>query len=136
MGRDFQSLTSKENRVADVFQNILEPTWEKLFFLSVNFLLPQWFATRIPWHLNKVVNDDVGYLRSLCHEIVQEKRSSFKGKNLEKGPLETDILGTLIVRGDFSDSELVDQMLTFLAAGVSIQSNIRCHFSTFFVNCC
>ncbi|QKX54221.1 uncharacterized protein TRUGW13939_01306 [Talaromyces rugulosus] len=117
MGRDFQSLTSEENRVADIFLNILEPTWEKLFFLSVNFLLPQWFTTKIPWHLNKMINDDVGYLRSLCHEIVQEKRFSFKGKNIEKSPLETDILGTMIVRGEFSDSELVDQMLTFLAAG-------------------
>ena len=31
-----------------------------------------------------------------------------------------DILGTMMVGGDFSDSELVDQMLTFLAAGVCI----------------
>jgi cytochrome P450 len=32
--------------------------------------------------------------------------------------LEADILGTMMVGGDFTDDELVDQMLTFLAAGV------------------
>ncbi|KAH8688999.1 putative cytochrome P450 monooxygenase [Talaromyces proteolyticus] len=117
MGRDFQSLTSEENKVADVFLNILEPTWEKLLFLSVNFVLPQWLAVRIPWHLNKVVSEDIGYLRSLCHEIVQEKRLAFRGKKLEEKQLETDILGTLMLRGEFSDNDLVDQMLTFLAAG-------------------
>jgi cytochrome P450 len=118
MGRDFQSLTTEKNRVADVFLNILEPTGEKLLFLVVNFVLPQWVATRIPWHLNKVVNDDIGYLRSLCRDIVQEKQLAFKGQKLDESQLEADILGTLMVRGDFSDNDLIDQMLTFLAAGV------------------
>ncbi|KKA23820.1 Cytochrome P450 monooxygenase [Rasamsonia emersonii CBS 393.64] len=53
MGRDFQSLTHAENKVADSFLAILEPTKEKLIFLGINFLLPQWFARRIPWRLNK-----------------------------------------------------------------------------------
>ncbi|KAH8692250.1 putative cytochrome P450 monooxygenase [Talaromyces proteolyticus] len=117
MGRDFQSLTHKENKVADSFLRILEPTKEKLIFLAVNFIFPQWFASRLPWKLNRVVNEETGYLRSVCHEIVQEKRRALQSQKADTSELDADILGTIMLRGEFSDDELVDQMLTFLAAG-------------------
>lgn len=119
MGRDFQSLTHSENKVADSFQEILEPTLEKVAFLAANFILPQWFMQRVPWRLNKVVENTIGYLRSLCNDIVQEKRKALTDSKLDSKEMEADILGTMMLRGEFSDSELVDQMLTFLAAGVS-----------------
>ncbi|EED13418.1 cytochrome P450 monooxygenase, putative [Talaromyces stipitatus ATCC 10500] len=115
MGRDFQSLINKKNKVADSFLAILEPSREKLIFLGVNFLLPQWFARRIPWTLNRVVDKETDFLRAVCHDIVREKREALKSHKLET--LEVDILGTIMLRGEFSDDELVDQMLTFLAAG-------------------
>lgn len=122
MGRDFQSLIHKQNKVADSFLAILEPSREKMLFLGINFLLPQWFTRRLPWRLNKVVNDETGYLRNLCHEIVREKRAALKSHKADTQELEADILGTIMLRGEFSDNELVDQMLTFLAAGVSTHS--------------
>jgi cytochrome P450 len=119
MGRDFQSLTHPENKVADSFLAILEPSFEKLTFLALNFVLPQWFMQRVPWRLNKVVEVETGYLRTLCNGIVQEKRKALRDRKLDSREMEADILGSMMLRGDFSDSELVDQMLTFLAAGVS-----------------
>lgn len=68
--------------------------------------------------LHKVVDEETGYLRRLCHEIVQEKRIALKSQKSDVQELEADILGTIMLRGEFSDDELVDQMLTFLAAGV------------------
>jgi cytochrome P450 len=120
MGRDFQSLTHKENKVADSFLAILEPSREKLIFLGVNFVFPQWFARLIPGlgRLHKEVDDETGYLRSVCHEIVREKRVALETQKVDTQELEADILGTIMLRGEFSDDELVDQMLTFLAAGV------------------
>lgn len=120
MGRDFQSLTYSENKVADSFLAILEPSIEKTAFLAINFALPQWLARRIPWRLNKLIDTEVGFLRDLCHHTVQDKRAALnpsKANNQEA--LEVDILGSIMQGGDFTDSELVDQMLTFLAAGVS-----------------
>lgn len=117
MGRDFRSLHNAKNKVADSFLAILEPTKEKMAFLAVNFILPQWFARRLPWRLNNVIDTETGYLRSLCTDIVREKRASMMFKNVTVKDLEADILGTMMLGGDFSDSELVDQMLTFLAAG-------------------
>lgn len=118
MGRDFRSLQNSENKVADSFLAILEPTKEKMAFLTVNFILPQWFAKRIPWRLNKVIDDEVGYLRDLCKGIVLEKRAAMTATKATATELEADILGSMMISGDFTDDELVDQMLTFLAAGV------------------
>jgi cytochrome P450 len=118
MGRDFRTIQNTENKVADSFMAILEPTKEKMAFLAVNFILPQWFAKRLPWRLNKVVDDEVGYLRSICKEIVHEKRIAMTATKATATELEADILGSMLLGGDFTDDELVDQMLTFLAAGV------------------
>ncbi|KAL4867836.1 hypothetical protein BDV12DRAFT_110981 [Aspergillus spectabilis] len=117
MGRDFRSIQNSENKVADSFLAILEPTKEKMAFLAINFILPQWFAKRIPWRLNKVVDDEVGYLRNLCKDIVHEKRAAITATKATAAELEADILGSMMLSGDFTDDELVDQMLTFLAAG-------------------
>lgn len=119
MGRDFQSLTHSENKVADSFLAILEPSREKIIFLAVNFTLPQWLVQRIPWRLNKVIDTEVGFLRQLCHQTVQDKRTALHQRKANQDELEADILGSMMQSGDFTDSELVDQMLTFLAAGVS-----------------
>ncbi|KAJ5226582.1 uncharacterized protein N7469_006588 [Penicillium citrinum] len=117
MGRDFRSLQNSDNKVAESFLNILEPTTEKMAFLAMNFILPQWIAQRVPWRLNKVVADETGFLRDLCNDIVREKRTSLAQSKASAKDLEADILGTMMLGGDFSDTELVDQMLTFLAAG-------------------
>ncbi|GFN20539.1 hypothetical protein AtubIFM55763_005734 [Aspergillus tubingensis] len=117
MGRDFRSLHNPENKVADSFLAILEPTREKIAFLAVNVLLPQWFARKLPWRMNKVIDTETGFLRDLCKDIVSEKRAAMLQTKATAAELEADILGTMMLGGDFSDDELVDQMLTFLAAG-------------------
>ncbi|EPS31935.1 hypothetical protein PDE_06894 [Penicillium oxalicum 114-2] len=117
MGRDFRSLQNSDNPVAESFLRILEPTKEKMAFLAMNFALPQWIARRVPWRLNHVIDTETGFLRSLCNDIVREKREMLTVSKASVEDLEADILGTMMLGGDFSDNELVDQMLTFLAAG-------------------
>ncbi|KAJ6150720.1 hypothetical protein N7470_007314 [Penicillium chermesinum] len=116
-GTGLPLLQNSENKVAESFLRILEPTKEKMAFLALNFVFPQWFTQRIPWRLNKVVAEETGFLRSLCNDIVREKREALESSKASAQDLEADILGTMMLGGDFSDTELVDQMLTFLAAG-------------------
>lgn len=125
MGRDFRSLQNSDNRVAESFLNILEPTPEKVAFLAMNFMLPQSIAQRIPWKMNDLITNETNFLRDLCNDIVCEKRQSLTESKASAQDLEADILGTMVLGGDFSDNELVDQMLTFLAAGVGRSSFAR-----------
>lgn len=120
MGRDFNSIQNKSNKVAESFASILEPTKEKMAFLVMNFTLPQWMAKRVPWRMNNILESETAYLRKTCNEIVQEKRIQLAQSKVSAEDLEADILGTMLLGGDFTDTEMVDQMLTFLAAGVSI----------------
>ncbi|CAG8047525.1 unnamed protein product [Penicillium olsonii] len=117
MGRDFNSIQNKSNKVAESFASILEPTKEKMAFLVMNFTLPQWMAKRVPWRMNNILESETAYLRKTCNEIVQEKRIQLAQSKVSAEDLEADILGTMLLGGDFTDTEMVDQMLTFLAAG-------------------
>lgn len=52
-------------------------------------------------------------LRTICRGLVIEKREAIKTNADDH----FDILSILIKSNDFSDDALVDQLLTFLAAG-------------------
>lgn len=54
------------------------------------------------------------FLRSFCRSVIQSKR-----RKPEVGTdTELDILTVAMRSGAFSDEDLVDQMMTFLAAGI------------------
>lgn len=116
MGKDFQSLTSEENKVAAAFLEVLEPSRGRLYFFAAHFFLPEWLLRRLPVGPNEVMNRNCSFLRGLCFDIVAEKHEQMRRN--EKGS-DYDILTQIMQTKEFTDSEIVDQMLTFLAAGVS-----------------
>lgn len=67
---------------------------------------------------------EVNYLRQMFHDILHEKREQLALEKNQQEHVEGDILGTMMRGGEFSDSELVDQMLTFLAAGVCLHLSL------------
>lgn len=122
MGKDFRSLTTEENKVAEAFLEVLEPSKDKLAFFAMHFAFPEWFLSRLPLKVNEMLNRNCGFLRGLCFSIVAEKKEEMLRKEKTS---EYDILTQVMKTGEFTDSEVVDQMLTFLAAGVSLPSHLR-----------
>lgn len=118
MGKDFQSLTTEDNPIAAAFLEVLEPSRERLAFLGLHFALPEWIMRVMPGFskTNEMLNRNEVFLRGLCLKIVQEKKEEVLRQ--EKGK-DYDILSQILKTEEFSDNEIVDQMLTFLAAGVS-----------------
>lgn len=114
LSRDFDSMRSSDDRIADAFIQILEPDMALVIFMVFNFLLPQWIMTRVPAKANRVINKHCTYLRELCRSILEEKKEVFR---TEKAHDENDIMTSIISSQSFSDDEIIDQMLTFLAAG-------------------
>jgi cytochrome P450 len=55
-----------------------------------------------------------GNLHRICNQLVREKREMIKTSSDSE---HVDILSVLIRSNNFSDQQLVDQLLTFLAAG-------------------
>lgn len=117
VGRDFQSLTAESNPIADAFLELLRPEVGRLVFFFLHFVIPEWVIRRLPLKENGVLNEIGGYLRNVCSDIIREKKSGLE----KKGELaEHDILSRIIQTGEFSDSEVTNQMVTFLAAGVRL----------------
>lgn len=118
LSREFGTLTMTENPIADAFAEILEPSRELVVFFAINFFFPQWICTRLPLRANETINRNCSFLRNTCATILAEKHATFLGSGSDKKPArEEDILANIIESGEFSDDEIVDQMLTFLAAG-------------------
>jgi len=95
------------------YNELLEPTLEKAIYFAANIIGPQNLIQKLPWSQNKVLRKTTGNLRRFCIALVRDRRANFKAH----GEFSNDILSLLISSNNFSDEELVDQMLTFLAAG-------------------
>lgn len=114
LSREFGTLTSDDDPVAEAFGELLDPSPELITFMVSNMFLPQWFATRLPVKANRLIRVHCSKLRTLCRTILNEKHDGLK--QAEEGA-EDDILKNIVQSGQFTDEEVIDQMLTFLAAG-------------------
>ncbi|KAI8934944.1 hypothetical protein NX059_008611 [Plenodomus lindquistii] len=116
LGRDINSLHNSDDELIANYEEILEPTTEKGLYFLLHLAFPAWFIAALPWGLNKRVKITTSNLKRICTEFVTEKKANMKYESSEKQN-SRDILSIMIRSNDFSDENLVDQLLTFLAAG-------------------
>ncbi|CZR55094.1 related to isotrichodermin C-15 hydroxylase (cytochrome P-450 monooxygenase CYP65A1) [Phialocephala subalpina] len=112
LGRDFNTLYASDDELVASYEEILEPTAEKAAFFAANLFFSAAVVNKLPWKLNQRLRTLMETLRGACRQLIQERRES---KASEKEGL--DILSLLIKSNNFADDMLVDQLLTFLAAG-------------------
>lgn len=124
IGRDFQSLENENDPISQNYSAILKPSPDLLLLFALSIMLPQWLVRQIPCKANTVLPQKIRYLRQVFHDILCEKRAQLAIEKSQQEHVEGDILGTMMRGGEFSDSELVDQMLTLLAAGVGFSHEI------------
>ena len=113
MGRDFRAIKESDDELVQAYNMLLEPTMEKAVYFAMNILGPQDLIQKLPWKQNKDLKNITGNLKRFCLDTVQRKKADLKAG----GKAGDDLLTLLIQANSFSDQELVDQMLTFLAAG-------------------
>ncbi|CAN9438240.1 unnamed protein product [Alternaria alternata] len=116
MGRDLGSLYNKDDELAKNYQEILEPTPEKVLYYLTNVILPPWLVRKLPWRLHERVTVTTRNLRRICSELLVERKMKIRCEKAE-GQESRDILSIMIRGNDQSDKNLVDQLLTFVAAG-------------------
>jgi cytochrome P450 len=113
LGRDVASLHNSDDELIKNFEEILEPSTEKGVFFLLHLVFPAWLVQALPWKLNERVRITTKDLKRICTEFVGQKRVDMKTESKES----KDILSIMVQSNNFSDSNLVDQLLTFLAAG-------------------
>ncbi|KZM21436.1 uncharacterized protein EKO05_0006299 [Ascochyta rabiei] len=113
LGRDIASLRSSEDELVKNYEEILEPTVEKGIYFACHLIFPPRLIAMLPWKLNERVKITTGNLKRICTDFVVDRKAKMKHESRES----RDILSIMIRSNNFSDENLVDQLLTFMAAG-------------------
>ena len=116
LGRDIGALRDSGDELITNYEEIMEPTRETIAYFLLHLIFPPGLISAIPWKVNDRVRITTGNLRRICKEYVADKKSKMKrgSTEAEEG---RDILSIMVQSNNFSDDNLADQLLTFLAAG-------------------
>jgi cytochrome P450 len=113
LGRKFDVVEKRQDPLGEIYEALLEPSREKLIFSMLSLALGFEFVQHIPWKMNDTFKHLTTSLDDICRPMIKEKREAIE----EKGDDHFDVLSLLIKSDNFTDTELKDQLLTFLAAG-------------------
>jgi cytochrome P450 len=114
MGRDFNAIHNSDDELARDYESLLEPSTRRGIYFALNLFGPQDLIQALPFSQTIELRRITTNLKKFCREHVQQKR--LRSHDTKESD-DMDILSLLIRSNDFSDEDLVDQLLTFLAAG-------------------
>ncbi|KAI9847987.1 MAG: hypothetical protein M1838_000686 [Thelocarpon superellum] len=112
-GKDFGAIKDPNAELAATYRKVFrlgggEKIWRLMFLL-----IPFWLLSRLPMRRNRDINQAAEVIKRIGRDLIQERKAK-----LEKGQeIGHDILSVALQSGGFSDANLVDQLMTFLAAG-------------------
>ncbi|KAI9715718.1 MAG: hypothetical protein M1828_000733 [Chrysothrix sp. TS-e1954] len=114
MGKSFGAISQPgSNALHRAYQTIFKPTTRARVLSILTVFLPVALVRRLPVKRNDEINGGMKVIKDTCRGLIQEKRQAqAQGKESE-----VDIISVAIESGGFKDEELVDQLLTFMAAG-------------------
>lgn len=113
LGREFNMLRRSADPLLDVYEELLEPAPEKILFSVTSFVFGIRLVKMLPWKMNNLFNYLSRRLDEICMPMMKQKKTMIEKS--KDGNF--DVLSLLIKSGNFTDRELKDQLLTFLAAG-------------------
>ncbi|KAI2635142.1 cytochrome P450 [Xylaria nigripes] len=113
LGHDFCAIKDHDSELNVTYRQLFAPNNQARFLALLGEFLPQRLIISLPVKRNDDINTASRYIRSVCRGLIQEK----KQKLARKEATDHDILSVALESGGFSDEDLVDQLMTFLAAG-------------------
>ncbi|CAM1506733.1 Fc.00g063740.m01.CDS01 [Cosmosporella sp. VM-42] len=113
MGRDFGAIQDENGLLVNTYRKVFKPTTQAQMLALLGLFIPAWFLNRLPVKRNEDINGAAQEIRAVCRDLIKEK----KAKLANKEQPDVDILSVALESGGFTDENLVDQLMTFLAAG-------------------
>lgn len=113
LGQDFNALQNPNTELNTTYRKIFSPSrsGQMLGLLSM-FIHPK-IIENLPIKRNDDVFDARRVIRSVSRDIIRQKKEMME-KNEKRN---VDIISVALESGGFTDENLVDQMMTFIAAG-------------------
>ena len=113
MGCDFGAIRDPNNHLNQIYKSLMQEPKQARILNLLFIVLPTAVVRWLPMERNRVLDRASQQLRSVCRGLIRDKKARLANKNLT----DVDILSVALESGHFSDDNLVDQLLTFLAAG-------------------
>ncbi|KAI1081838.1 cytochrome P450 [Whalleya microplaca] len=113
LGQDFGAIQDPTTELNQVYRDLLQPNKQAQILAILGLFFPEWVIGLLPIKRNNDINASARFIRSVCRDLIREKKVKLANKELTSH----DILSVALESGGFTDEELVDQLMTFLAAG-------------------
>lgn len=114
LGRDFGAIADPTNKLFQTYNAIFQPSRQARMLAMLGLVLPVWFVNRLPLRRNGDIAAAAQTIRSICRDLIREKQDKRARKEART---DVDILSVALESGAFTEENLVDQLMTFLAAG-------------------
>jgi cytochrome P450 len=113
MGQDFDSLMNPDNELNQTYKSIFSSNRGAQLVQLFLSMLPHWLVVALPLKQNDEIGKAISTIKSTARKLIAGKREKLvKGESKE-----IDILSVAMESGGFTDEDLVNQLMTFLAAG-------------------
>lgn len=113
MGHDFEAIEKGHHPLIQAFDDFLEPTFGKVLYWVIAATFGYSFTKMLPWKMHGTFDGIRKSVHDNCFPLIPKKRQAVADNPEDH----LDILSILIKSGGFSDEELLDQLLTTVAAG-------------------
>lgn len=113
MGQDFEAIKDPTNDLNQTYRKIFSPSKSQQILAMLSLFLPDWLTQNLPVKRNEDIMAAAGLARATSRRLIRQKK-----EQLEKNEGNNrDIITVALASGGFTEENLVDQMMTFLAAG-------------------
>ncbi|KAJ5257101.1 hypothetical protein N7478_013205 [Penicillium angulare] len=113
LGKDFMAIQDENNALVKVCKKVFKVSKQQRTIFLLNTFLPWWLLSNLPLSHNHEFLQASKAIRQVCQDVIHQRRAQYACE----GVWGTDLLSTAIQIGRFSDENLIDQVMTFLAAG-------------------
>ena len=113
LGRDFGAIEDPNNELNQTYRRVFTGDRIAQFMQILGNFLPVWILRALPVKRNEELVNAIKLIKWTCYDLIKSKK-----EKREKGErTDVDILSVALESGGFSDDDLVNQLMTFLAAG-------------------
>lgn len=114
MGQDFGAIQDPNTELSSTYRSIFSPNRQARFLGLLGLIIPMWFVRLLPFKRNFQIQEASNSIRRVARGLIEKKKEKM---NQKEGRVDKDIISIALESGGFTDENLVDQMMTFLAAG-------------------
>ncbi|GKZ18501.1 hypothetical protein AbraIFM66951_003381 [Aspergillus brasiliensis] len=110
MGQDFGAVHNPNADLVRAYASVFKPSKQDIVLAALRLLLPNWLINWLPLRRNEEIRSAVRRIRGVCADLIRQKSTHQRNEH-------RDILDVALSYGGFSEALLIDQLMTFLAAG-------------------